>query len=78
MQRYLGLSGNSGVIAYAIAAEGIAVQFVDGKAYTYTYASTGRERVERMKTLAQAGQGLATYISQHVGGDYAACITPAD
>jgi hypothetical protein len=73
MQRYRRLAGESGVIAYAIAPDAIDVQFVDGQIYTYSYDSTGRQRVEAMKLLAQAGQGLSTYISQHVGSDYAAC-----
>ncbi len=71
MQRYQRLSGDSGVLAYTVRADAIDVKFVDGKVYTYTYASTGRERVEQMKRLARAGQGLATYISQHVGAAYA-------
>ncbi|UUZ51746.1 hypothetical protein LP420_20620 [Massilia sp. B-10] len=72
MRRYLRLAGESGVVAYAIAPDAIDVQFVDGQVYTYSYASTGRERVEAMKRLAQTGRGLSTYISQHVGSDYAA------
>jgi len=71
MQRYQRLSGDSGVLAFALRPDAIDVKFVDGKVYTYTYASTGRERVEQMKLLARAGQGLATYISQHVRADYA-------
>ena len=76
MQRYRRLSGDSGVLAYSVSADAIAVQFVDGRVYTYTYASTGRARVEQMKRLARAGQGLATYISQHVRADYAS-VTPS-
>jgi hypothetical protein len=73
MRRYRRLAGESGVVAYAIAPTAIEVQFVDGHVYTYSYASTGRARVEDMKRLAQAGQGLSTYISQHVGSDYESC-----
>jgi hypothetical protein len=73
MKQYGRLSGESGVLAYRLAPQAIAVKFVEGKVYTYTYASTGRERVEQMKLLARAGRGLSTYISKYVGDDYASC-----
>lgn len=71
MKRYMDLSGTSGVRAYTIALQAITVQFADGGIYVYSYASAGRERVEEMKRCAQAGRGLSTYISQHVGQAYA-------
>jgi hypothetical protein len=70
MKRYLDLSGTSGVRAYAIGEQTVTVQFADGGAYLYSYASAGRERVEEMKRCALAGRGLSTYISQHVGQAY--------
>lgn len=71
MQPYRHPSGNTGVIAYQIAARAITVQFAGGDIYVYSYASAGRERVEEMKRLAVAGSGLATFISQHVQRAYA-------
>lgn len=71
MKRYARLSGESGVVAYAIRATEIDVQFVDGTIYTYSYGSAGREHVEQMKLLARAGEGLSGYISKHVHDDYA-------
>jgi hypothetical protein len=71
MTPYLRLSGDSGVLAYRIEAQAIRVKFADGKIYIYTYASTGRVHVERMKLLAQAGRGLSTYISKYVRDAYA-------
>ncbi len=71
MKRYLGVSGTSGVRAYAISEQAITVQFTDGGVYVYSYASAGRERVEEMKRCALAGRGLSTYISQHVRQAYA-------
>ncbi len=59
MVTYKNSSGQSGIKAYEIVPEGIAVQFLDGDIYLYTYASTGKEAVEKMKKLA-------TYISQNV------------
>ncbi len=77
MTPYNNLSGASGVRAYAIAARAIHVEFADGKVYEYTYASAGRDKVEQMKYLARAGQGLSTYISQHVRDAYAQRFDPA-
>ncbi|MES2319925.1 MAG: hypothetical protein V4631_20790 [Pseudomonadota bacterium] len=71
MTVYRRLGGESGVLAYRIAATAISVKFVDGKIYTYTYASAGRAKVEQMKLLARAGQGLSTYINKYVRDDYA-------
>ena len=72
MQCYRNLSGESGVVAYSYGDDWIEVEFVGRRPrlYRYTYSSTGRERVERMKALAEAGRGLATYISQEVKGGY--------
>jgi hypothetical protein len=69
MQRYQALNGNSGVCAYAVAADAIEVQFGD-HIYRYTYAITGRDHVEAMKQLAENGSGLCTYISRHVRNAY--------
>jgi hypothetical protein len=72
MKRYRNLEGHSGVLAYDIRDTAIAVKFVGGDVYDYTYAKPGRGHVEEMKRLALAGRGLSTYISQHVRDDYAA------
>jgi hypothetical protein len=71
MTPYQRLSGDSGVLSYRSMPSAIKVEFVDGKIYTYTYASAGRDQVEQMKRLARAGRGLSTYISQHVRDGYA-------
>lgn len=67
MQRYLNLSGKSGVTHYEIGADYILVKFRgDEPPYRYSYARAGKKHVERMKALAVAGRGLGTYISQNV------------
>ena len=71
MQTYGNLGGNSGVERYEIGADFIRVGFRSGGIYRYDNESTGAEHVERMKVLAAAGQGLGTYISQHVRDAYA-------
>ena len=65
LQPYANLSGNSGVTAFEAGSDHIRVEFQHGRAYLYTYASIGRENVERMKELALAGEALATFISTH-------------
>lgn len=70
MQSYMNLAGNSGIVAYACGEGFIKVQFDDGTIYRYTDASAGRHNIEQMKMLALAGQGLSTFISQHVQTAY--------
>ena len=71
-RRYGNRDGHSGVASYALVGSGIAVRFVDGAVYLYDRACPGPMHVARMKALAQAGRGLATYISRRVGRRYAA------
>lgn len=72
MVRYKNLSGNSGVVAYETGHDSIAVEFEDGAIYRYTYRSAGRLTMEKMKSLAEAGRGLSTFIARHVRKAYAA------
>lgn len=67
MQRYANRSGNSGVEAYRVTADAILVKFV-GRDALYEYRGSGRAgaaNVARMKALARAGRGLASFISRH-------------
>jgi len=70
MVPYGNSAGNSGVVAYAIKGNGIDVQFIDGTVYTYTSRSAGTIHIKRMQQLAKSGEGLSTYISQHVKDAY--------
>lgn len=71
MERYLNLSGQSGVVAYEAGNDFILVSFAEGPTYLYTYRSAGKRQIEDMKRLARAGRGLSGYISQHVKDRYA-------
>lgn len=71
MRRYLNLGGNSNVARYETGADYITVQFAHGGTYRYTNASAGRGNIEQMKSLAAIGQGLNTFINQHVHMLYA-------
>lgn len=63
---YRDIDHDSGISAYEIGADYIAVQFKGGyKTYFYTYASAGAAHVEQMKKLAETGDGLNSYIGLH-------------
>ena len=70
MERYLNLSGDSGVTNYEVGTDFIHVRFRGGTTYRYSHLRTGQYHVNRMKALAVAGRGLGTYISQHVRDQY--------
>jgi len=72
MKTYKNLSRNSGVVAYETGKNFIKIKF-EGESgiYTYDYKQPGRQQVEKMKLLALKGQGLSTFISEHVGANYA-------
>jgi hypothetical protein len=66
MQPYKNLSGTSGVVAFAVGEHHIDIKFQDGHKYRYDYTKPGKGEVETMKSLAETGKGLATFISQNV------------
>jgi hypothetical protein len=70
-ERYLNLSGNSGVTNYAVGPGFVAVQFQDPTIYIYDETRPGKIHVDKMKALAVAGRGLGSYISQHVQKSFA-------
>lgn len=71
MERYRDLSGNSGVDSFECGTDWIRVRFKSGGTYVYDRLTPGLHHIERMKALAQAGDGLATYITQHVRQNFA-------
>lgn len=70
MERYKNLGGDSGVSAYEIGDDSITVQFNDGAVYLYTNRKPGSAKLEKMKLLAVAGEGLNSYINTDVKSDY--------
>jgi hypothetical protein len=71
LERYRDETGTSGIAAFEIADDGIAIEFKDGGTFLYTPAVTGRDEVETMKELAAAGHGLNTFINKYVRDRYA-------
>lgn len=74
MESYGKKSGDAGVTAFSLGRESIRVQFRDRSVYIYSYAATGKGKVEQMKKLAKSGKGLTTFINRHVKNHYAAKI----
>jgi D-aminopeptidase len=70
MVPYKNGAGNSGVVAYQTGEDRITVQFIGGDTYIYTNASAGVKNIKQMKTLAEAGKGLSTFISTTVKDRY--------
>ena len=70
MKPYKNISENSGVVAYETEKQGIRVKFIDGRTYHYTYRTAGRQHIEEMKKLTEAGKGLSGYISKYVRDNY--------
>ncbi|MES2566793.1 MAG: hypothetical protein V4565_08000 [Bacteroidota bacterium] len=70
MSRYKNTSGNAGILSYSLGKDYIKIMFKRGETYLYTYNSTGKTRIEKMKKLALAGKGLTTYINIFVKNKY--------
>ena len=71
MTPYKNRSGHSGITAYETGPRYIKVQFNSGDTYLYDHRHPGAHHLAELKSLAKAGRGLATYISQHVRENYA-------
>ena len=68
MEKYKNVSGQSWVSEYEIGDDFITVKFLvpspsGATTYKYSYASAGKDIIEKMKELAIAGEGLKTYIT---------------
>lgn len=70
MVRYKDINGDSGVLGFEISNDRIIVEFKGGSQYLYTYASAGQTHIEKMKVLAQNGDGLNSYINKNVRTKY--------
>jgi curved DNA-binding protein CbpA len=55
----------SGIAKYTYGADWIRVQFNDGDTYEYRASKIGQLHINEMKRLADAGDGLSTYINTH-------------
>ena len=58
---YRSTDPSSGIDAYQTGTDYVKLRLKDGRIYKFSYRSAGRERVEKMKLLAQNGSGLDDY-----------------
>jgi hypothetical protein len=71
MTKYNNLSGKSDVSHFEIAEDEIRVKFkTNSRHFVYNSQKPGKVHVDKMILLAEAGQGLGTYIAQHVKKRY--------
>jgi len=70
MKRYEDRSGRGGITGYENLPDGIILEFRYKDQYLYDYSQPGKEHVEQMKTLAEKGKGLTTYVNQNIRGNY--------
>lgn len=70
MTPYKNAGGSSGVAAYELEPGAITVRFADGAIYRYSEASAGAAAIAEMRARAERGEGLNSYINQHVRDRY--------
>jgi hypothetical protein len=68
---YTNNTGASNINSYHYESDRITVTFNGGATYLYTYTSAGAQEIEQMKTLADSGQGLNSFINRNVRLSYA-------
>lgn len=66
------------MIAYEIGEDSLILVFRDGEGYLYDAEHPGRWHLRRMQSRARRHAGLATYVNQHVRGNYARKLTRAE
>lgn len=71
MTPYKHANPDSAIVSYDCGPDWIDIRFRSGARYKYTAASAGMHNIEQMQRLAEKGQGLSAYISQHVHDAYA-------
>lgn len=72
MPRYKDTDQDSGVVAYEYGQDWIEIEFRSGRErfYRYDAARAGKDHIQEMKRLAEAGDGLNSYIMRNVRDKY--------
>ena len=65
MKPYKNLGGNSSIVAYDYDTAAIYIQFKGGAVYKYPAEKVGGANFQKMKQLADAGQGLCSFINRN-------------
>jgi hypothetical protein len=72
LKSYRDSHGTANATGYAYGRTWIIIQFKGDALYLYTNSSCGAEHIRELKRLARLGEGLDSYINQHVWKRYAA------
>lgn len=70
MTLYKDTDGDSNIKSYEYDVDSITVEFKDGSRYKYPKSKAGSFHVEKMKQLADRGDGLLAYINRYVKDKY--------
>ena len=62
---YANNNGQSGIVAYKVEGDAIHVRFKHGGTYVYRSADIGIGNFKELIRLAEAGEGLNSYINSH-------------
>lgn len=65
MKAYRDINGDSGISAYNYGHDWIKVQFKGGNTYEYQASKIGQAHITAMKALADASDGLNSYIMRN-------------
>ena len=65
IKTYRDKNGDSGISAYTYGDDWIQVQFKGGESYEYQASKIGQAHIAAMKALADAGDGLNSYIMRN-------------
>ena len=65
MTPYQNKSGNSRIVQFETTATSITVEFANRVKWLYDHKGAGAGLIERMQSLAAAGQGLGTFIDMN-------------
>jgi hypothetical protein len=65
MKTYKDIDKDSGITAYDYGDVWIKIQFKSGQIYEYYASKIGQAHISAMKTMADAGEGLNSYIRKN-------------
>jgi len=70
MEKYRGIDHDLGVLEYEYSDDWIKIKFNDGSVYEYMSGKAGQDNIEKMKQLADKGNGLNSFIYRNVRFKY--------
>ena len=68
--RYADIGSDSGIDSYAYGEDFVQIKFKTGEVFEYTTKSAGSANIKKLIKLAEAGDGLNTFLSRNVRKKY--------